>query len=120
MKKERRRNTRIAANFEVRVVAGRKVIPLKTWNLSLRGMECPSEACFKQGSACQVKFKLSPEISFSIKGKFVRVSQQDTGIFFASMDEEAFYHLKRLVQYNAANPDRIDTELAAPFHHAAK
>jgi hypothetical protein len=120
MKKERRRNTRITANFEVRVVAGRKVIPLKTWNLSLRGMECPSEACFKQGSACQIKFKLSPEISFSIKGKFVRVSQQDTGIFFASMNEEAFYHLKRLVQYNATNPDRIDTEVAAPFHHAAK
>ena len=120
MKKERRKNTRIPANFEVRVIANRKVLRLKTWNLSMRGMECPSEACFKQGNSCQVKFKLSPEISFSIKGKFVRVSQQDTGIFFASMDEEAFYHLKRLVQYNAQNPDKIDKELAAPFHQAAE
>jgi len=120
MKKERRRNTRIAANFEVRIIASRKTVLLKTWNLSLRGMECPSDACFKQGRTCHVKFTLSPEISFSVKGKFVRVSEQDTGIFFASMDEEAFYHLKRLVQYNAQNPDKIDKELAAPFHQAAE
>lgn len=115
MKKERRSNSRIAANFEVRVVASRKVIPLKTWNLSLRGMECPSETGFKQGRTCHVKFRLSPEINFSVKGKFVRVSKKDTGIFFTSIDPEGFYHLKRLVQYNAPDPDTIDMEFAASF-----
>ena len=118
MKKERRKNTRIAANFEVRIAAGRKVITLKTWNLSLRGMECPTEDCFKQGKTCRVTFILSPEISFTVKGTFVRVGEQDTGIFFTTIDAEGFYHLKRLVQYNAQNPDKIDTELAAPFQQA--
>ena len=120
MGQERRINTRVSAMFDVRIIIDRQEIPVKTWNLSLRGMECPSDACFKQGRTCHVKFTLSPEISFSVKGKFVRVSEQDTGIFFASMDEEAFYHLKRLVQYNAQNPDKIDKELAAPFHQAAE
>lgn len=119
MKKERRRNTRIAASFKVRVITGRNVVPLQTWNLSLRGMECPGDPRFRDGAACQIKFTLSPEISFIVKGKFVRAGQKDAGIFFTTMDEEAFYHLKRLVQYNAPDPDRIDTELAAPFHHAA-
>ena len=116
MKKERRSNTRIAANFEVRVVAGRKVIPLITWNLSLRGMECPTNVDFKEGKTCKIIFTLSPAIRFSVKGKFIRVEDTDTAIFFTSMDEEAFYHLKRVVQYNAANPDRIETELARIIH----
>lgn len=116
MKKERRRNTRVTAGFSVRVTTGRKTVPLTTWNVSLRGMECPADACFRQGKTCQVKFTLSPAVSFTVKGTFLRVDEREAGIFFTSMDADGFYHLKRLVQYNTADPDRIDTELAEPFH----
>ena len=34
---------------------------------------------------------------------------------FSNMEEDSFYHLKRLVQYNNDDPDKIDTELATPF-----
>jgi hypothetical protein len=30
------------------------------------------------------------------------------------MDEDTFYHLKRLLQYNAADPDTIDSEIKDP------
>lgn len=120
MQKERRRNTRVTAGFSVRVATGRKTVPLTTWNVSLRGLECPTDPSFKQGRTCQVKFTLSPAVSFTVKGTFVRVEEHESGIFFTSMDAEGFYHLKRLVQYNAVDPDRIDAELARHFRETTR
>jgi hypothetical protein len=60
-------------------------------------------------------------VQFLVQGEFVRVSPRETGIYFKTMDENSFFHLKRLVQYNAQDPDMIDDECAAPFHrHGSK
>ena len=116
MVQERRTNTRISAMFDVQIIIGKQDIPVKTWNLSLRGMECATDSRFHEGNTCTVQFILSPEVQFRVKGKFVRVSPRETGIYFKTMDENSFFHLKRLVQYNAQDPDMIDDECAAPFH----
>jgi len=102
--------------FDARIIIDRQEIPVKTWNLSLRGMECASDSRFKEGKTCKVKFILSPQLHFIILGKLVRVGPRETGIFFKTMDEVSFFHLKRLVQYNAGDPDMIEDECAARFH----
>jgi hypothetical protein len=54
---------------------------------------------------------LNQEAHLSIKAKILRSKNQETIASFLEMDEESFYHLKRLMQFNAANPDQIEKEL---------
>jgi len=116
MEQKSRINTRVNAMFDARIILDKQEIPVKTWNLSLRGMGCPTDSRFREGKTCLIKFVLSPEVNFVVQGKLVRVDKKETGIYFKTMDEDSFFHLKRLVQYNADDPDRIDDECAAPFH----
>jgi hypothetical protein len=39
------------------------------------------------------------------------VGEKESAISFLSMTDESFIHLRRLVQYNAGDADRIDKEL---------
>ena len=112
MKKERRRHTRVPVGFEVFVKIKRKAIPVKTLNLSMRGMRCSSDPLFADGASCTVVFALSSAIKLRINATILRASARQTGIHFESMDEDSFFHLKRLVQFNTKNPDTIDRELA--------
>jgi len=112
MKKERRQHTRVSVGFDVFVKVKRKKIPVKTLNLSMRGMRCSSDPLFAEGTSCAVVFVLSSKIKFQIDATILRTSARQTGIHFESMDEDSFFHLKRLVQFNAKNPDTIDRELA--------
>jgi len=73
-----------------------------------------------EGSACRVTCTLGSGSEFGIDGSIVRCSEKEAAVFFDSMDEEAFYHLKRLVQYNTTDPDSIDRELAEPFYQAVE
>ena len=114
MGKERRARTRVPVKFDVAVNISGQDVPVKTWNLSMRGVQCSPDPLFKQGDTCQVISILSPETRVRIEGNISRANENETGIYFSSMDEESFYHLKRLVQYNANDPDRIDSELAVP------
>ena len=115
MEKGRRRRTRVPINFDVFVDIHGEQIPVKTWDLSLRGMKCSPDTRFKEGDICQVIFILSPEVRVRIESKILRANKDEAGIYFSNMEEDSFYHLKRLVQYNTADPDKIDTELATPF-----
>jgi hypothetical protein len=112
---ERRTHTRVRAMFDVCIILDRQEIPVKTWNLSLRGMECATDSRFREGKTCSIRFILSPEVRFAVQGKLVRVAARETGIYFKTMDEDSFFHLKRLVQYNADNPEMIEEECASPF-----
>jgi hypothetical protein len=113
---ERRTHTRVSAMFDACIILDRQEIPVKTWNLSLRGMECATDSRFREGKTCIIQFILSPDVRFIVQGKLVRVGTRETGIYFKTMDEDSFFHLKRLVQYNADDPDKIEDECAAPFH----
>lgn len=112
MAEEKRTRTRVPLQLSVTVIVENVEIPVQTWNLSLRGMGCTPDQRFTAESACSVRFTLGTETTFTIDGTFVRCSESEAGVFFSSMDEDAFYHLKRLVQYNTENPDIIDKELA--------
>ena len=75
-------------------------------------MGCTPDRLFKPASACSVKFILDSGTEIFIDGSIVRCTETEAAIFFDSMDEEAFYHLKRLIQYNMDDPDVLNKELA--------
>ena len=112
MDKERRQYSRVAVKFDVMIIIDGVEVQVKTWNLSMRGMDCTMDSRFHAGRPCTVVFILGPDVRFHVQGAVVRVGDLDAGIYFQSMEESSFFHLKRLVQYNAEDPDMIDTELA--------
>jgi hypothetical protein len=114
MADERRKHTRVPLQLSVTVLVANTAVSVQTWDISLRGMSCTPYASFKAGSPCSVQWVLGSDIEFFIEGSIVRCSETEAAVYFASMDEEAFFHLKRLVQYNMEDPDVINAELAKP------
>ena len=114
MADERRKHTRVQLQLSVTVSVGNTAVPVQTWDISLRGMSCTPDGNFTTGSNCTVHWVLGSGIEFFIEGSIVRCSETEAAVFFVSMDEEAFFHLKRLVQYNMDDPDVINAELAKP------
>jgi hypothetical protein len=114
MAEERRKRTRIPAGFDISIVCGRDKIKVKTLNISLTGISCTGNPRFQVNEPCEIILTLNPDARLVIAGKILRVDEKDAIIAFVSMDEDTFYHLKKLMQYNAANPDKIEKELADP------
>jgi hypothetical protein len=114
MVKERRKRTRIPVGFDINIIFQRKKIKVKTFNISLTGISCTSDSRFRDNEPCEVNINLNPETNLVIASKILRVDEKEAIIAFVSMDEDTFYHLKRLVQYNADDPDEIEKEIKNP------
>ena len=114
MIKERRKRTRVPIGFDITILFQQKKIKVQTMSISLTAISCTSSPVFRTGEQCSVILSLNPETSLTIEGKILRADGKEAIISFLSMDEYAFYHLKRLLQYNAAEPDKIDNELKNP------
>jgi hypothetical protein len=114
MVKERRKRTRVPAGFDVNIIFKREKIKVKTFNISLTGISCNRDSRFRAGDPCEIILTLDSETILNIKGKILRLDEKEAIIVFLSMDEDTFYHLKRLMQYNAAEPEKIEKELTDP------
>lgn len=111
MIEEKRERTRVPLKFDAFLDINGEEVPVKTEDLSMRGMRCSPNHGFKQDDNCTIVFVLNSEVKFRIEGKIMRTDQDGTGIHFSGMDEESFHHLKRLVQYNSDDPEKIDNEI---------
>jgi len=114
MREERRKRTRVPITFDISISIGGEKISVQALNISLTGILCTADNRFQNDGACRVIIKLDSEIQITLQGKILRRDTEETAIAFMSMDEESFAHLKRLVQYNAADADTIDGEISTP------
>lgn len=115
MNPEKRIRTRVPVHFDMTVLLGNEAIRAEILNISLNGVLCTSHPLFQTDALCRVTISLSDDSRIEIDSKISRVEKGETAISFISMDDESFIHLKRLVQYNVGDADRIDQEL----HHKA-
>ena len=114
MTQERRKRTRAHVHFEVDVLIRGESIRLETENISLTGILCNADKRFHSGKNCEVVIRLNPEVVIDIDAVILRTSEGKTAISFVRMDDESFYHLKKLVQLNAEDADLIEDELLKP------
>ena len=114
MVEERRRRTRVPIRIDIDVLLKGEVINLKSVNISLLGILCTSNSVFRMDEPCKVIITLSGDLRISIDAKIVRVGKKETAIKFISLDDESFFHLKKLIQYNIGNAERVDAELRCP------
>lgn len=111
MDQEKRKRLRVPVHFDVRILLGGQCIDARLINISLTGILCTSNRLFQKNAPCQVIISLGHDLSITIDSKILRIGEQETAINFATMDEESFAHLKRVVEYNSGDADRIEKEL---------
>ncbi|MGV8056963.1 MAG: PilZ domain-containing protein [Smithellaceae bacterium] len=114
MAKERRKRTRVPVAFDINIIFQKKKIKVQTFNISLTGISCTSDPQFRANEPCEVILTLNEDASLDIAGKILRIDEKEAIITFLSMDEDTFFHLKRIMEYNAADADEIDQELKKP------
>jgi hypothetical protein len=114
MEKERRKRTRVPVSFDIIILFQEDKIQVQTFNISLTGISCTNDPRFRAGELCEVILTLNEETSLIIEGKILRIDEKEAIIAFLSMDEDTFFHLKRILEYNAADADAIDQELKNP------
>ena len=114
MEEEKRKRTRVPVHIHVSVSLQGKWIDVAAENISLTGILCTADARFRMEDACRIRIRLNPDVVINLDGKILRSDRDHTAISFISMDENSFYHLKKLLQYNLVNSDRIDDELSEP------
>jgi hypothetical protein len=114
MTDERRKRTRVPVQFEVTIQCGKSEHQVETANLSLTGLLCVTNPIFQKNALCNIRIRLTEEIKIDLEAKILRVGEDETAISFTSMDEESFFHLKRILELNAGDADEIDREMAVP------
>lgn len=80
----------------------------------MTGVSFISAQTFPVNERCTINLRLNEEIHLSIEAKILRSKDKETIASFLEMDEDSFYHLKRILQYNAADSDQIEKELEKP------
>ena len=96
MGQEKRRRSRVCAQFEAYAYLDGEKIPLYTNNLSLKGALFGPEPRLAAGQECNLIFTLSKDVNVRIKARVVRSDAEGTAVDFESMDETAFYHLHNM------------------------
>jgi hypothetical protein len=114
MVKERRNRTRVPVGFELAIAVNDKKVKVKAINISLTGVSCQQNSLFHVNEECDVILGLNQDTVLNFRGKILRVDDGEAIISFLSMDEDSFYHLKRLIQLNSPNPDKVEKELGKP------
>lgn len=114
MTKERRKRTRVPVKFDLNIVLQGKEIEVQTNNISMTGVSFVSSHAFTAGTRCTLNLLLNKEVRLKIEARILRSSDQETIASFLEMDEDSFYHLKKILQYNAADSDQIEKELGKP------
>jgi len=111
MNQKKRMRTRIPIHFDVSILLGEEVIRTEIINISLNGILCTSNPLFQNNALCKVIVSLCDDLQIVVDSKISRVGERESAIRFISMDDESFIHLRKLVQYNVGDADRIDKEL---------
>jgi len=114
MAKERRRRTRAPVKLEVKLTLQNEEIPSQTANISLKGILLKVPRQLPSEQPCFVTLTLSPEIRAEIMGRIVRATSDEAAIDFIHMDADSFTHLKKIVELNSADPERITKEMRTP------
>jgi hypothetical protein len=111
MNQKERMRTRVPVHFDVSILLNEEVIRAEIINISLNGILCTSNPLFQNNALCKVIVSLSDDVQIAVASKISRVGEKESAISFLSMTDESFIHLRRLVQFNAGDADRIDKEL---------
>ena len=110
----RRYFSRVKFDSEVTLHFGGKAVKGILKDISLKGalVQLSSGMSVEKGDSCLFEFNLeSTSIILNINAVLVYYMGSDLGLRFDKIDLESMTHLRRLIEYNAVDPDEIQKEL---------
>jgi hypothetical protein len=110
MDQDKRKRSRAPVRFDVGIVVRGKRIQARIINISLTGILCTTDHRFQKDEACTAVISLSDDLKITVDAKIIRVGKEETAISFVAMDEDSFSHLRKVVQLNTGDADRIEKE----------
>lgn len=122
MTQNKRRRLRVEVGiFSAVVDTSDGSFPVVLRNLSLKGMGSSPHDGLRVGQDCTVRLTLAQGVELALEGVVVRSEPELAAVDFTGMDADSFYHLRRIVQLHAEDPDAVDMELRNPaFEQAPK
>lgn len=115
MTEEKRRFSRVVFKMQAELaVQGRLFAVAEIANLSVGGCQLAIGEDFTPGTECSLLIQLNPadrRMNVETGGEIVRSQDGVIGVKFTSISPEALVHLRNIIRYNAADPDRIEREI---------
>lgn len=114
---ERRKRSRVEGKFTATLLAGGREFPVRTVNLSLKGLLAAAFPGCEDlvGRECFVHLALAKDVFIVIEARVVRAEAGQLAVEYLSMpDEESYAHLRSIVRLHSGDADRIDQEQATP------
>ena len=111
----RRKVTRVPFDslVSIRTENGEIEATVNSRDISIKGIFVQTRQPFSVGDPCTISIVLGGSTSresIKAEGKVVRREESGVGIFFESVDLDSFMHLKKLVLYNADDPEEVEKE----------
>jgi len=108
-----RKFSRVLFNFEANVKADARQFAGKIENLSLRGMFLSTNEKLAIGDDVEITIELNdhPENHIIINGRAIRITEDGIAFIFDLIDSDSHAHLKRIVEFNIDDANRIDEEI---------
>lgn len=112
----RRKRSRVSGHFEAAIVFEGQTIPVRTKDISLKGVFCTAEQVLErmQGRRCMLVLTLAGDAGLEIRCEVVRADGREAALDFLEMDQESYTHLRNIVRFSAQDPDVIDMEQFTP------
>lgn len=87
-------------------------------NLSLRGLFMLTDKKLAVDEEVEIIIALNdqPENGLSIDGRVVRLTNDGIAFVFDKIEFDTYIHLKRLIELNIGDADKMDEEMESFFH----
>ncbi|MFH0945771.1 MAG: PilZ domain-containing protein [Planctomycetota bacterium] len=106
--REQRQFTRIALPFPISATSKEVEISEPTArDISAKGVFIYTTTALPIGTDCTVRIHVADWVVIEAKGKVVRTTDEGVGLEFTAISLPDFEHLRRIIQYNAEEPDQV-------------
>lgn len=121
-----RKFSRVAFHVVATVTAGSRSFQGAVSDLSMNGLFLETSERLPEGDAVEIMIALAgtePELRVAFSGRVARLTETGIGFHFEKVDLDSYTHLKNIIAYNMADPDKVMEEIYSnieeniSFHH---
>ena len=109
-----RKFSRIEFQVLATVSAGGRSFQGRVGNLSMNGIFLITSDRLPVGEPVDITISLAgtdPELAVSFTGRVSRIQDEGLGFQFEKVDLDSYTHLKNIIAYNMADPDKVMDEI---------
>ncbi len=109
-----RKFSRVSFHVVAAITAGSRSFQGAVANLSMNGLFVETPERLDEGAPVEIVISLSgsdPEIRVSFSGRVSRLTEHGIGFHFEKVDLDSYTHLKNIIAYNMADPEKVMDEI---------